>query len=104
MTSDDISLNSSLPSMQWGCQPGKLTVQALMATTDNWLQCLERGNDTGAVFFDFKKAFDSVPHMALISILQQLNVNLTLFLGCKTIRQIGLNVLFLMVFYRSTFQ
>ena len=34
-----------------------------MVTIDNRLQCLERGSDIGAVFFDFKKVFDSVPHI-----------------------------------------
>ena len=74
MTSDHISQYSSLSNMQWRFQSGKSTVQAPLITTDNWLQCLERGNDIGAVFLDFKKAFDSVPHIPLITKLQQLNL------------------------------
>ena len=74
MISDHISQYSSLSNTQWGFQSGKSTVQALLVTTDIWLQCLEKGNDVGTVFFDFKKAFDSVPHIPLITKLQQLNL------------------------------
>ena len=70
--------------MQCGFQSGKSTVQALLVTTDNWLQCLERGNDIGAVFFDFKKAFDSVPHIPLITKLQQLNLDPTIVSWVKS--------------------
>ena len=51
---------------QLGFQAGKSTVTALIETTHNWLQLLENGLEVGAIFFDFKKAFDSVPHRALL--------------------------------------
>ena len=51
---------------QWGFQKGKSTVTALLETTRNWFQLLERGPDVGAIFFDFRKAFDLVPHHELI--------------------------------------
>ena len=60
---------------QWGFQAGKSTVTALLETTHNWLQLLESGCEVGAIFFDFKKAFDSVPHRALIQKLEGLGVN-----------------------------
>ena len=47
-------------------QRGKSTSTALLETTHNWLQLLESGRDVGAIFFNFKKAFDSVPHRALM--------------------------------------
>ena len=74
LISNHISQYSPLSNTQWDFQPGKSTVQALLVTIDNWLQCLERGSDIGAVFFDFKKAFDSVPHIPLITKLKQLNL------------------------------
>ena len=44
-------------------------------TINSWLQQLEQGRDIAAVFFDFMKAFNSVPHIPLNSNLQQLNLD-----------------------------
>ena len=63
---------------QWGFQVGKSTVSALLATTHDWLQHLEAGQDVCAVFFDLKKAFDSVPHRSLLDKLKLLNLHLVL--------------------------
>ena len=65
----------SIFATQWGFQCGKSTVTALLETTYNWFEMLEKGNEVGAVFFDFKKAFDSVPHRALLEKLENLQVN-----------------------------
>ena len=60
---------------QWGFQSGKSAITALLETTHNWFEILETGSEVGAVFFDFKKAFDSVPYCALIRKLEDLQVN-----------------------------
>ncbi len=39
------------------------------------LQLLESGKEVGAVYFDFRKVFDSVPHCALLKKLEDLQVN-----------------------------
>jgi len=39
-----------------------------------WMQLLESGRDVCVVFYDFKKAFDSVPHCELIDKLRNINV------------------------------
>ena len=57
-----ISCMHPLSNSQWGFQPGKSTVTALLATDDKWLRMLDEGREIGAVFFDLRKAFDSVPH------------------------------------------
>ena len=66
---------SSLSSMQWGFQQGKSTELALLSTINDWLSVLEKGQDIAAVFFDFKKAFDRVPHSALINKLQYIGLS-----------------------------
>jgi len=42
----------------------------------DWLQQLERGNEIGAIFFYFEKAFDRVFHQLLISKLMGLGLDL----------------------------
>ena len=39
---------------------------ALLSTIHEWFQLLESGHDICAIFLDYKKAFDSVPHAPLI--------------------------------------
>ena len=53
---------TTLSQTQWGFQPGKSTVTALLSTTHGWLTTLEEGKEIGAVFLDLQKAFESVPH------------------------------------------
>ena len=42
------------------------TVTALLSVTHEWLSALERGQEICGVFFDYQKAFDSVPHLPLL--------------------------------------
>ncbi len=56
---------------------------ALFTTVDSWLRTLEEGRDVGAVFFDLRKAFDSVSHKHLLDKLEQAGVS-THILGWVT--------------------
>ena len=60
--------------MQWGFQSGKSTELALLNTINDWLVCMEKRHDVGTVFFDFTKAFDSVPHLALLAKLRHIGL------------------------------
>ena len=64
-----------LSNSQWGFSEGKSTATALLATTHEWFQRLEEGKEICAVFFDLRKAFDSVPHRPLMTKLQQLGLS-----------------------------
>ena len=55
-----------LCNIQWGFQDGKSTVTALLNVTHDWLKVLEDGKEVCSVFFDLKKAFDTVPHSSLM--------------------------------------
>ena len=60
---------------QWGFTPGKSTVTALLSTLHYILQLLETGSDVSLVFFDLRKAFDSVPHLPLLRKLKDIGLN-----------------------------
>ena len=64
-----------LSDSQWGFRAGRSTVTALLLTVHRWFQLLESGKEICAVFLDYRKEFDSVPHQLLISKLQQLGVH-----------------------------
>ena len=65
-----------LAAQQWGFTRGKSTTGALLAATDHWYRLLEHGHDICAVFFDYSKAFDTVPHRLLLQKLQDYNVHI----------------------------
>ena len=64
-----------LSDAQWGFRTGRSTVSALLSTTSHWFELLEAGNDICAIFFDYRKAFDTVPHRPLLQKLISLNIN-----------------------------
>ena len=59
-----LRLFCALSPNQWGFLPGKSASSAL---TDEWHQILEQNVEVGTVFFDLKKAFDTVPHRPLLN-------------------------------------
>ena len=70
-------LNENYPisAAQYGFLKGRSTTGALVTAIDEWHNYLENGYDVCTVFFDLKKAFDSVPHHALLEKLIHLNLN-----------------------------
>ena len=60
---------------QWGFPAGKSNTTALIATVHRWLSYLDCGSDIAAIFFDFKKTFDTVPHRLLIEKLHKMQLN-----------------------------
>ena len=62
---------------QWGFQKGKSTITALLSATHDWLSQLDQNKDIHVccVFFDFQKAFDTVPHKSLMERLSQLDLH-----------------------------
>ena len=67
-----------LSDCQWGFRNGRSTVSALLLTIHHWLQLLESGMDVCAVFLDYRKAFDSVPHAPLMKKLQDIGLHANL--------------------------
>ena len=58
-----------------GLLESRSTVTALLHCTNEWFKALEDGKEVYAVFFEFRKAFDSVPHASLMSKLVALRID-----------------------------
>ena len=63
---------------QWGFTEGRSTVTALIKCVDDWLKMMEEGKEICAVFFDYRKAFDTVPHQPLMAKLTGLELDHTI--------------------------
>ena len=68
---DHIQSEHPLSGNQWGFKAGKSMISVLLGTCHSWLELLEKGGEVEAVFFNFKKAFDTVPHDVLLSKLDE---------------------------------
>ena len=53
---------------QHGFVPGRSCMTQLLTCIDDWSEALDKGEPMDAVYLDFKKAFDTVPHERLINI------------------------------------
>ena len=70
-----LCLHSPISTKQWGFLPGRSTTSALLAVTHDWLMQLDQGFDVCSVYFDLRKAFNSVPHRSLIQKLFDIQLN-----------------------------
>ena len=59
--------NNLLSKRQYGFLPKRSTTLQLLKVIDEWSVCLERGEPVDAIYTDFQKAFDKVPHKRLLS-------------------------------------
>ena len=50
-------------------------MSALIEVVDDCSQALDQGHEVCAVFFDVRKAFDTVPHLPLLQTLDKLGLN-----------------------------
>ena len=66
--------HSLLSDCQYGFRPKSSTQDALLTITRDWHQSLSTGRQVAAVFFDIKKAFDSVPHSHLLQALANIGI------------------------------
>ena len=67
--------NDPISSAQFGFLKGRSTTGALVSVVNDWHNHLDNDLDVCVIFFDLKKAFDSVPHMSLLNKLASLNLN-----------------------------
>ena len=65
-----LAKNNLLSQQQHGFVTGKSCMTNLIETIDDWTQALEEDSSLDAIYMDFKKAFDTVPHQRLLRKLQ----------------------------------
>ena len=63
---DHLLSNNLLSPHQYGFCKGRSTVTQLLATINDWMVSLDSKTPVDAVYLDFSKAFDSVPHKRLL--------------------------------------
>ena len=62
---DHLEEVAPISSNQWGFMPGRSTTSALLSITNSCLRALDMGHgghDVCTIFFDIRKAFDSMTH------------------------------------------
>ena len=66
--------HSKLSTVQHGFRPRHSCLTQLLETIHQWAATLDRAKSTHAIFLDFAKAFDSVPHQRLLIKLNHIGV------------------------------
>ena len=61
-----MSSNALFAKEQHGFLPRKSCITQLLTATEYWSEVLQHGDSVDVVYFDFRKAFDSVPHQRLL--------------------------------------
>ena len=67
--------NNVIPLEQHGFTPGRSCSTQLLLAINEWNKALDDGYSVDVLYFDFQKAFDSVPHNCLISKLQSCGIS-----------------------------
>jgi hypothetical protein len=71
---DHLTVNNLLSECQHGFIAGRSCTTNLLSTLDDWTRILDEGEPVDAVYLDFAKAFDSVPHERMLRKVQALGI------------------------------
>ena len=72
---DFLAANCPISPQQWGFMPSRSTASALCTLIHDCHQSLDNGSEICSVYFDFRKAFDTVPHSPLLNKVTDLRVD-----------------------------
>ena len=75
---EHVAENAPISKHQWprGFMHHRSSTSALISVIHDWISSLDLGNEVCIVFFDIRKAFDSVPHTPLLQKLLDIGLNL----------------------------
>ena len=62
-----MGMQKLLSKYQFGFIEKRSTTLQLLHVLEEWTDIMERGNEVEAIYMDFQKAFDTVPHKRLMS-------------------------------------
>jgi len=74
LASQHLAERNLISDAQWGFNPGKSTITALLSTFHDILQFLENGTGVCLTFIDLRKAFDGVLHLPLLNKLKDIEL------------------------------
>ena len=67
--------NKLFSKSQFGFMKGRSTSYQLLITLEKWTEILDQGGKIDTIYFDFMKAFDTVPHNRLLNKLPAYGIN-----------------------------
>src|SRR5215469_6813345 len=70
--------NDALSHEQHGFTQGRSCLTNLMETVEKWVECIDEGDGVDVMYLDFRKAFDTVPHLRLLWKLEIVGLNMQL--------------------------
>ena len=72
---EHVAENAPISKHQWGFMHHRSSTSALISVIHDWISSLDSGNEVCIVFFDIRKAFNSVPHTPLLQKLLDIGLN-----------------------------
>ena len=81
---DHLSTHQLLSPDQYGFRPKRSCAAQLLHTLEDWSRMIEDGNTVDAIYVDYRKAFDAVPHQRLIAKLKTYGISGKLLEWIKT--------------------
>ena len=71
---EHLALTEQLTDCQHGFRPGRSCATQLLSALEEWTRNMEEGEPVDVAYLDFRRAFDSVPHLRLLQKLHDMGV------------------------------
>ena len=71
---EHFAMTGLLTDCQHGFRPGRSCATQLLCTPEDWTRLMEEGEPVDVAYLDFRRAFDSVPHLRLLQKLHDMGI------------------------------